>query len=133
MLFPKAEFGSVLGLYKELFCPDAISLARMQAFAQTSIEVNPESYLRFQLHRFDLWEKLVWMPYNGWALREMSGKTRWSLGKWSNALGVYVKYPNELKLALLFRILRSMPRSVSRREWASDILSRKGIWVPQRA
>lgn len=106
ILFPKSRFYEILGIHEELFCPDSKSLLRMEAFIQATELPNPETYLRFQLEKFGLWDEVVWLPHNGWALRLPGQGTRWSFGSWSRALGVFVKYPDELKRSLFFRLLR---------------------------
>ena len=124
MLFPKSEFEKVINIYEDLFCRDSKAFTRMETFSILSFPPNPESYLRFQLERLGVWEKLVWMPYNGWTLREAQGGTRWSVGVWSRLLQVHVKYPEELKRSVVFRVVRSIPLPKKLRQKFQGLVSR---------
>jgi len=84
---------SVADLFKEN--PDEV-IRRMQ-----SREWNPESVLKDHFERIGLSKRIRKMPYIMYAIREEGGHTRWTMGEYDKSLGLYVKYPGELRKSKL--------------------------------
>ncbi len=92
----------------DVFAPNQKALNQLKEFASKSLHKNPESYKKMQLMRLGIWNKVIFLPYNGWALRSPQGTSRWSMGVYSRYLGVHVKYPDELVRALVTRLTKKL-------------------------
>lgn len=75
---------------------DPESLARSMAHRS---DWNPEKFLLHQIERKGLREKLSFVPYAMYSVRDDTVETRWSRGKYNGELNLFVKYRREFKAA----------------------------------
>jgi hypothetical protein len=56
---------------------------------------NLESLIKLHLEQNNVLHLVKEFPYIMYAVRNINGTTRWSVGCYSNELGYYIKYPTE--------------------------------------
>jgi hypothetical protein len=96
ILFSRRNAHKVFSMGNDLFSSSDDFVARVRHKTELhGTQLNPEKYLALQIDKLGLSVDLVFLPYNGWAIRRENTKTRWSLGVYSKRLGLYVKYPGE--------------------------------------
>lgn len=64
---------------------------------------NMERLLRAHLEEEDLFWSTRRYPYISYAVRNVDGSTRWSVGTFSESLGYYIKYPSEYERAMCYK------------------------------
>ena len=64
---------------------------------------NLETLIKFHLLYKQIPVKMF--PYVMYTVRPVDGTTRWALGSWSDEHGYYIKYQNEYKKAMLYKLL----------------------------
>jgi len=62
--------------------------------------LNCERFYKFSISYVGLLDKIVEVPYMGFLVRHANSHTRWASGVYNKKLGLFVKYPNERKMAL---------------------------------
>ena len=62
--------------------------------------LNCERFYKFSVSYVGLLDKIVEVPYMGFLVRHANSDTRWASGVYNKKLGLFVKYPNERKMAL---------------------------------
>ena len=98
---PRKWIESYIAIVEPLFT-DPIDLAdRLRSQVQAEIVdnkyLNPEKFLAFRMRELDIWDKLSWLPYIPFAVRELGGSTRWSQGEYNDELGYFIKYSGEFQ------------------------------------
>jgi len=63
-------------------------------------EWNIEQLIKFHLTEQGLFDKVKFIPYTMFAVRNEGGTTRWAKGIYNQQLGCYVKYQTELAIAV---------------------------------
>jgi hypothetical protein len=63
------------------------------------IDWNLEKLIKFHLEQNNVLHLVKEFPYVMYAVRNINGTTRWSLGSYSNKFGYYIKYPTEYNLS----------------------------------
>ncbi|WP_337660026.1 hypothetical protein [Anderseniella sp. Alg231-50] len=81
----------------DLFKEDPDDVARRMKIGQW----NVEKLLKEHFERAGLSKWIRIMPYVMFAVREEGGHTSWSKGRYDAPMGVYVKYPEELRKSKL--------------------------------
>lgn len=62
-------------------------------------EWNIEQYIAHSLARLGLRDQVAYFPYAMYLVRAKDAGPTWSPGQWNEALGYFIKYPNELASA----------------------------------
>ena len=70
---------------------------------QSKMRWNMEKILQMHLKNEGVLKKTVHFPYVMYAVREITGTTRWSPGEYSEQHGYYIKYPEEYKASSYFK------------------------------
>jgi hypothetical protein len=97
IIFHRDLAKKVLSLAEPIFC-DADNLVQELKLLNLDF-LNPEIYLAFMIEKYNLSGHLKFLPYLGYTIRRPETKTRWSEGTYNEKLGLYVKYPEEYRLA----------------------------------
>jgi hypothetical protein len=70
---------------------------------QSKTNWNMEKILQMHLEKEGVLNKVVHFPYVMYAVRGITGTTRWSPGEYSEKYGYYIKYPEEYKASSYFK------------------------------
>jgi len=76
---------------------------RYYSIMESRREWNMEMILRMHLEEEDLFWSIRRYPYISYAVRNINGTSRWSLGYFSEELGYYIKYKSEYERSLHYR------------------------------
>jgi hypothetical protein len=76
---------------------------RYYSIIESSYDWNMERVLRTHLEEEDLFWSTRRYPYISYAVRNVNGPTRWSVGTFSESLGYYIKYTSEYERALCYK------------------------------
>ena len=139
ILFSRRNALKIFSIGNDLFSSSDDFVARVRHKTELlETHLNPEKYLALHIDKLCLSGDLVFLPYNGWAIRSEGTNTRWSQGVYSKRLGLYVKYPGEyfkaklgkrLGLGSKRQLLSSAAGKVSLQRrvvnWVCDFL----IWI----
>lgn len=61
---------------------------------------NIEKFIKYRLIEQDVYDKVRFIPYTMYTVRNSDGATRWSSGKFNKKIGMFIKYPDEYKSSL---------------------------------
>lgn len=106
ILFHRNQFEEVLSVTDRLFEQPEETL---ELFADSGF-LNSELFLKSMWAGSKVEKGAFELPYPGFLIRSIGGTSRWSLGTWSDELGLFVKYPMEELQSKVFS------RWISRRE-----------------
>jgi len=95
---PAAHIDQALAV-TELFTADPSTTAELMRGRTW----NPERILKHVYDTSGLSDIVRPMPYTMYSIREEGGHTSWAAGRYSEELGLYVKYPTELRSARFAR------------------------------
>jgi len=76
--------------------PEVLKSAYPKFSKVDSAGINPESFIKWWLEYNNIYKYVKFFPYIMFSVREENGSTSWSKGLWSEDIGCYIKYYNEL-------------------------------------
>lgn len=82
---------------------DADLISKYDSIIESRHDWNMERVLRAHLEEDDLFWSTRRYPYISYAVRNVDGPTRWSVGMFSEPLGYYIKYTSEHERALCYK------------------------------
>ena len=99
LVFPIGDLADVIRVFDLEELVDDHAMTELAQFMESNRPKNPERLLKFQMRRVGLWERAHALPQLGFCVRPEDETSRWSMGLYSPARKVFIKYPTELALS----------------------------------